>query len=216
MENMADTMTSISAKDVAELRRRTGAGMMECKKALAETGGDFEKATEWLRAHGIARADKRADREAKEGVVESYLHHSGKIGVLLELDCETDFVARTDDFRQLAKDVAMHIAATAPLAVSVDQLAPEVVERERRIYTEQVAQEGKPEAIRAKIVEGKVRKFYSEVVLLEQPFVKDDKLTVGEVVKAVSGKTGENVVVRRFARFLLGEDGQGGAGGAAA
>ncbi len=202
---MADTMTSISAKDVAELRRRTGAGMMECKKALAETGGDFDKATEWLRAHGVARADKRSDRAAKEGVVESYLHHSGKIGVLLELNCETDFVARTDDFKLLARDVAMHIAASAPQAVSVDQLPADVIERERRIYTEQVAQEGKPEAVRARIVEGKLKKFYSEVVLLEQPFVKDDKHTVGEVVKAVSGKVGENVVVKRFVRFQLGE-----------
>ena len=202
---MADRMTGINAKDVAELRRRTGAGMMECKKALAENGGDFDKATEWLRAHGVARAGKRADRAAKEGVVESYLHHSGNLGVLLELNCETDFVARTDDFRALAKDVAMHIAAAAPQAVSVDQLDPAVVESERRIFTEQVAQEGKPEAIRSKIVEGKLKKFYSEVVLLEQPFVKDDKLTVGEVVKAVSGKVGENVVVKRFVRFQLGE-----------
>ncbi len=202
---MADTMTGISAKDVAELRRRTGAGMMECKKALAETGGDFEKATEWLRAHGVARADKRADRVAKQGVVEAYVHHAGNLGVLLELNCETDFVARTDDFKSLAKDVAMHIAAAAPQAVSVEDLDPAVVERERRIFAEQVAQEGKPEAVRAKIVEGKLKKFYSEVVLLEQPFVKDDKRTVGEVVKAVSGKTGENVVVKRFVRFQLGD-----------
>ena len=206
METMTDTMASISAKDVAELRRQTGAGMMDCKKALAESGGDFAKATEWLRAHGVARADKRAGREAKQGVVESYVHHSGKIGVLLEINCETDFVARTDDFKALARDVAMHIAATAPLAVSADQLPAEVVERERRIYTEQVAQEGKPEAIRAKIVEGKLKKFYAEAVLLDQPFVKDDKRTVGEVVKELSGKTGENVMVRRFARFQLGED----------
>jgi len=202
---MTDTMAGISAKDVAELRRQTGAGMMDCKKALEETGGDFAKATEWLRAHGVARADKRADREVKQGLVESYVHHSGKVGVLIEIACETDFVARTDDFKQLAKDVAMHIAASAPLAVSADQIPADVVERERRIYTEQVAQEGKPEAIRAKIVEGKLKKFYSEAALLDQPFVKDDKLTVGEVVKAVSGKTGENVVVRRFARFQLGE-----------
>jgi len=203
---MTDTMASISAKDVAELRRRTGAGMMDCKKALAETGGDFEKAAEWLRAHGAARADKRAERSAKQGLVETYVHHSGKLGVLLEINCETDFVARTDDFKQLAKDVAMHIAAAAPLAVSVDQLPAEVVERERRIYTEQVAQEGKPEAIREKIVEGKLKKFYGEVVLLEQPYVKDDARTVGELVKEVSGKTGEKVAVRRFVRFQLGED----------
>jgi elongation factor Ts len=199
-------MASINAKDVAELRRRTGSGMMDCKKALAECGGDFDKATEWLRAHGAARADKRAERTAKQGLVESYVHHSGKIAVLLELNCETDFVARTEEFRQLAREVAMHVAATAPLAVSADQLPAEVVERERRIYTEQVAQEGKPEAIRAKIIEGKLKKFYAEAVLLEQPFVKDDSRTVGDVVKALSGKTGENVVVRRFVRYQLGED----------
>jgi elongation factor Ts len=202
---MTDTKTGISAKDVAELRRRTGAGMMDCKKALAETGGDFDKAIEWLRAHGVARADKRADRTAEQGLIEAYVHHSGNIGVLVEINCETDFVARTDDFKQLARDVAMHIAAAAPLAVSAEQLPAEVIERERRIFTEQVAQEGKPEAIRAKIVEGKLKKFYSEVALLDQPFVKDDKLTVGELVKAVSGKTGEKVAVRRFARFQLGE-----------
>jgi len=203
---MTETMTSINAKDVAELRRRTGAGMMDCKKALAETGGDFDKATEWLRAHGAARAEKRAERTATQGLIEAYVHHSGKLGVLLELSCETDFVARTDDFKQLARDVAMHIAASAPLAVTAEELPAEVIERERRIYTEQVAQEGKPEAIRAKIVEGKLKKFYSEAVLLEQPFVKDDTRTVGDIVKELSGKTGEKVAVRRFVRFQLGED----------
>ena len=203
---MTETMTSINAKDVAELRRRTGAGMMDCKKALAETGGDFDKATEWLRAHGAARAEKRAERTAKQGLIEAYVHHSGKLGVLLELSCETDFVARTDDFKQLARDVAMHIAASAPLAVTAEELPAEVIERERRIYTEQVAQEGKPEAIRAKIVEGKLKKFYGEAVLLEQPYVKDDTRTVGDIVKELSGKTGEKVAVRRFVRFQLGED----------
>ena len=203
---MTETMTSINAKDVAELRRRTGAGMMDCKKALAETGGEFDKATEWLRAHGAARAEKRAERTATQGLIEAYVHHSGKLGVLLELSCETDFVARTDDFKQLARDVAMHIAASAPLAVTAEELPAEVIERERRIYTEQVAQEGKPEAIRAKIVEGKLKKFYSEAVLLEQPFVKDDTRTVGDIVKELSGKTGEKVAVRRFVRYQLGED----------
>ncbi len=204
---MADTPAVISAKDVAELRRRTGAGMMDCKRALAESGGDFDKATEWLRARGVARANKVADRAAKEGVIESYLHHSGKIGVLVELDCETDFVARTEDFRQLARDLAIQIAATAPLAVSVDQVPADVVERERRIYTEQAAQEGKPEAIRPRIVEGKLKKFYAEAVLLEQPFVKEDSRSVGDLVKAVSAKVGENVVVRRFVRYQIGEQG---------
>jgi len=198
-------MANISAKDVAELRKRTGAGMMECKKALAENAGDFDKATEWLRARGIAKSEKRADRVASEGVIEAYIHHNGKVAVLVEFNCETDFVARTDDFRGLAKDVAMHVAFANPLAVSVEDLPAEVVERERRIYTEQVAQEGKPEAVRAKIVEGKLRKFYAESVLLEQPWVKDDKQTIGDLVKAMSGKLGEKVVLRRFIRLQLGE-----------
>ncbi len=197
-------MTAISAKDVAELRKRTGAGMMECKKALEENGGDFEKATDWLRARGIAKSEKRAEKAASEGLVESYVHHNGKVGVLVELNCETDFVARTDDFRGLAKEVAMHVAFANPLAVSAEDVDPAVVERERNVYREQVAQEGKPEAIRAKIVEGKLKKFYSESVLLEQPWVKDDKQTVGDLVKAVSGKLGEKVVVKRFIRVQLG------------
>jgi elongation factor Ts len=199
------TQSTINARDVAELRKRTGAGMMECKKALEESGGDQEKAVEWLRARGAARAEKRADRAAKEGLVECYLHHNGKVGVMVELNCETDFVARTEDFKQLARDLALHIAFAAPLAVAVENLPAEVVERERRIYAEQVAQEGKPEAIRARIVEGKLRKFYAEAALLEQPFVKDDKRTVGEIVKAVTAKTGEKIAVRRFVRFQLGE-----------
>lgn len=197
-------MTSISAKDVAELRKRTGAGMMECKKALEENGGDFEKATDWLRARGIAKSEKRAEKAASEGLVEAYIHHNGKVGVLVELHCETDFVARTDDFRGLARELAMHVAFANPLAVSADDVDPAVVERERRVYLEQVAQEGKPEAMRARIVEGKLKKFFGESVLLEQPWVKDDKQTVGELVKAVSGKLGENVVVKRFVRVQLG------------
>lgn len=198
-------MANIAAKDVAELRRRTGAGMMECKKALEENGGDFDKAIEWLRARGIAKSEKRADRVASEGVIEVYLHHNGKVAVLVELNCETDFVARTDVFRGLAKDVAMHVAFASPLAVSVADLPADVIERERRIYTEQVAQEGKPEAVRARIVEGKLKKFYAESVLLEQPWVKDDKQTVGDLVKAASGTLGEKVVLRRFVRLQLGE-----------
>ena len=198
-------MANIAAKDVAELRKRTGAGMMECKKALEENGGDFDKASEWLRARGIAKSDKRADRVAAEGIIEAYIHHNNRIAVLVELNCETDFVARTDDFRSLARDVAMHVAFANPMAVSADQVPAEVVERERRIYTEQAAQEGKPEAVRARIVEGKLKKFFSESVLLDQPWVKDDKLTVGDLVKAVSGKLGEKVVLRRFVRLQLGE-----------
>ncbi|MFI5206660.1 MAG: translation elongation factor Ts [Gemmatimonadales bacterium] len=196
---------SISAKDVAELRKNTGAGMMDCKKALEENGGDMAKAAEWLRAKGIMKADKREGREVKEGRIEVYHHHNGKLAVLVEVNCETDFVARTDEFKHLCKELAMHIASAAPLAVRVEDIPADIVERERRIYAEQVAAEGKPEAVRTKIVEGKLKKFFSESVLLEQPFVKDDKQTVGELVKAVSGKTGENFVVRRFVRFQLGE-----------
>jgi len=198
-------MAHITAKEVAALRAQTGAGMMDCKKALEATGGDLPRAVEWLRAHGIAKSEKRADREVKEGRIEVYHHHNGKVAVLVEVNCETDFVARSDDFRALCRDVAMHIASTAPVAVAPADVPADVVERERRIFTEQVAQEGKPEAIRGKIVDGKLKKYFSEVTLLEQPFVKDDKQTVGELVKLLSGKTGENIQVRRFVRFQLGE-----------
>jgi elongation factor Ts len=199
------TQTAISAKDVGELRKRTGAGMMDCKKALEENGGDMAKAAEWLRAKGISKADKLSEREAKEGRIEFYHHHNGKVAVLVEVNCITDFVARGEEFVAMCKDVAMHIASAAPLAVSAENLDPAIIERERRIYTEQVASEGKPEAIREKIVEGKVKKYLSEVCLLDQPFVKDDKVTVGELVKSMSGKTGENIQVRRFVRYQLGE-----------
>src|SRR5258707_15682019 len=161
---MAQAM-SISAKDVAELRQKTGAGMMDCKRALEENGGDMAKSAEWLRAKGIMKADKREGREAKEGRIEVYHHHNGKLAVLVEGNCETDFVARTDEFKHLCKELAMHIASAAPLAVRIEDIPAEVVERERRIFTEQVAAESKPEAVRAKIVEGKLKKFYSESVL---------------------------------------------------
>jgi len=194
----------IPAKLVAELRARTGAGMMDCKKALEETGGDLEKAIDLLRKKGAAKADKRAGREASEGWIGSYVHFDGSVAVLVEVNCETDFVARTDDFQALAKDVAVHIAATNPLAVRIEDLPADVVERERKVYESQVAEQKKPENIRAKIVDGMMRKFYEERVLLEQKFVKDDKRTVGELVKELSGKTGEKVEVRRFVRFELG------------
>jgi len=198
-------MSDVSPTLVRELRERTGAGMMDCKKALEENAGDMDKAAEWLRAKGIMKAEKREGREVKEGRIEIYHHHNGKVAVMVEVNCETDFVARTPDFIALCKDLAMHIASAAPLAVSSDQVPAETIERERRIYAEQVAAEGKPEAIRAKIVDGKIKKYFSEVSLLDQPFVKDDKQTVGELVKHMSGKTGENIQVRRFARFQLGE-----------
>jgi elongation factor Ts len=196
--------TAISAKDVATLRARTGAGMMDCKKALEETGGDIEKAVDLLRKKGIARAEKRSGRGAAEGLIGSYVHFNGKIGVLVELNCETDFVARTDDFQALARDLALHIASASPIAVSPDAVPADVLAREKAIIEAQVAESGKPEAVRAKMVDGKLKKFFEERVLLEQPFVKDDSMKVGDLVKAVSGKLGENVVVRRFVRFELG------------
>jgi elongation factor Ts len=198
------SVKEISAKLVGELRTRTGAGMMDCKRALEETGGDVEKAVELLRKKNIAKADKRSGRQAAEGVIESYVHFNGKIGVLVELNCETDFVARTDDFRQLARDLSLHIASAAPMAVRIEDLPAEVVDSERRIYEAQVAEEKKPDAVRVKIVEGRIRKFYEERVLLEQKFVKDDSVTVGDLVKQLAARTGENVQVRRFARFELG------------
>ena len=200
------TNTGFTAKDVAELRRRTGAGMMDCKKALEETGGDMDKAVDWLRQKGIASAEKRSGRGATEGLVGSYVHFNGKVGVLIEVNCETDFVARTGEFQQLVSDLAQHIAAANPIAVTPDEVPSALVARERAIFEAQVKESGKPPQVQTKIVEGKVRKFYAERVLLEQPFVKDDKKTVGDLVKEVSGKLGENVVVRRFARFEVGAE----------
>jgi elongation factor Ts len=199
------TVKEIPAKLVAELRARTGAGMMDCKKALEETGGDLDKAVDELRKRGIAKADKRAERVASEGLIGHYVHHDGKVGVLVELNCETDFVARTEDFKTLARELAIHIAASRPLAVRVEDLPPETVARERQVYQAQVAEQKKPENIRAKIVDGMMKKFYEETVLLEQKFVKDDKRTVGELVKELSAKTGEKIDVRRFTRLKVGE-----------
>jgi elongation factor Ts len=200
---MAD---KFSAKDVAELRKRTGAGMMECKRALTEAQGDMDKADELLRIKGAAKAEKRAGRAAGEGLIGSYVHFNGKVGVLVELNCETDFVARTDDFQALAKDLALHVASAAPLAVSADDLPQELMDKERKVVEAQVAESGKPEAVRAKMVEGKLKKFAQERALLEQPFIKNDKQSVGELVKEVSAKVGENVVVRRFVRYALGDN----------
>ena len=200
------TTTTFTAKDVQELRRRTGAGMMECKKALEESGGDMDKAVEYLRKKGIAKAEKRAGRATSEGVITSYIHPPGKIGVLVELNCETDFVARTDDFRTLAREVAMHIASAAPLAVDKDGVPAEAVERERRIAEEQVRASGKPEHLVSKIVEGKLESFYKQVALLSQPWIREDKKSIGDLVKEASSKLGENVQVRRFVRFQMGEE----------
>jgi elongation factor Ts len=195
---------TISAKEVSTLRSRTSAGMMDCKKALLETGGDIEKAVELLRTKGIAKAEKRAGRQASEGVIGSYVHFNGRIAVLVELNSETDFVARTDDFQQLAKELAMHIASANPVAVNAEDVPADVVERERAIFDAQVAESGKPEQVRPKIVEGKLKKYFKEIVLMDQPFVKDDKKTIADVVGEVSAKLGENLVVRRFVRFELG------------
>src|SRR6476661_9296547 len=197
--------TTISSKDVSELRGRTGAGMMDCKRALEESAGDMDKAAEILRKKGIAKAEKRAGKVASQGRVVSYLHHNGQVGAMVELNCETDFVARTEDFQQLARDIALHVASADPIGVTPEDIPAEVLERERRIAEEQVAAEGKPENVRAKIVEGKLKKFVAERTLTEQPFVKDDSKTVGDLVKEVSGKVGEAVHVRRFARFKIGE-----------
>lgn len=198
-------MAEISAAMVKELRERTGAGMMECKKALGESSGDMERAIDILRSRGAAKAAKRAEREAKEGAIGSYVHMGGKIGVLVEVGCETDFVARNSDFQALVRDLAMHIAASNPLALNPEDISAEVVEREKQVYLETVKNEGKPEKMWDKIVEGKLNKFYKESTLLDQPFVKDPDKTIRQYVTEVAAKTGENVVVRRFVRFALGE-----------
>ena len=198
--------TAFTAKDVQELRQRTGAGMMDCKKALEETGGDTEKAVELLRAKGIAKAEKRAGREASQGQVGSYVHHNGKVGVLVEVNCETDFVANTDEFKNLVKEIALQIASAAPLAVDKSGVPQEAVEKERRIYEEQVRASGKPENLVAKIVDGKVESYYKEVVLLSQPWIREPKKTIADLIREASAKLGENVVVRRFARFQLGAE----------
>ncbi|WP_293170065.1 translation elongation factor Ts [Oceanithermus sp.] len=189
---------------IKKLRAATGAGMMDVKKALEEAGWDADKAIQILREKGAVKAAKKAEREARDGIVTDYIHHNKRVGVLLELNCETDFVARTDDFQQLGKDIAMHIAMAAPKYVSVDEVPAEELEKEKQIYFQAALNEGKPENIAEKIAEGRIKKYLQEVVLLEQPFVKDDKITVAELIQQAIGKIGENIVVRRFCRFELG------------
>lgn len=196
---------SISAKDIATLRAQTGAGMLDCKKALDESQGDMDKAIEWLRERGVAKAAKRADKVAAEGVVTSYIHGAGKVGVLLELNCETDFVAKTDGFMSLANDIAMHIAAVAPKYTTREEVTTEVLESEANIYREQLRNEGKPEEMIEKILIGKMDKFYSEIVLMEQPFIKDEDVTIQELLTTKTGEIGEKITIRRFARYELGE-----------
>ncbi|MDP0498529.1 MAG: translation elongation factor Ts [Verrucomicrobiota bacterium JB022] len=195
-------MSQITAKMVSDLRAQTGAGMMDCKKALLETNGNVEEAITYLRKKGIASADKKSGREAGDGLVESYIHMGGKVGVLVELNCETDFVAKTDDFKALVRDIAMHIAAASPVCVSREEVPAELLEKEREIAAGQV--EGKPANIVQKIVEGKIEKVYQQICLMEQPFVKNPDITITELIKQQISKMGENIVVKRFARFQIG------------
>jgi elongation factor Ts len=190
---------------VKELRQRTGAGIMDCKRALEETGGNLEKAIDHLRKKGLAKAAKKSGRVTKEGLVGSYIHAGGKIGVLVELNCETDFVAKTDEFQGLLKDTAMQIAASNPLYLDRDRVPEEVLEKERQILRTQAIDSGKPEKVIDRIVEGRLEKFFSEVCLLDQPFIKDPDMTVQEVLNTVISKIGENIAIRRFARYQVGE-----------
>ena len=199
---------TVSAQDVKELRERTGAGMMDCKGALQEAGGDMDKAIELLRVKGQATAAKRGERAASEGLVHSYVHHNGRVGALVEVDCETDFVARNDDFAEFAREVASHVAAASPLYVSEEDVPEDVRAGEMRVFAEQAGEEGKPEGVQQKIAEGRMRKWLEENVLLNQPHVNSDKhdgATIEEMRAALSAGTGENVVVRRFARFQIGD-----------
>jgi elongation factor Ts len=196
----------ISAAQVKELRERTGAPMMNCKSALVEAGGDMAQAEVILRKKGIAGAAKKAARVTNEGTVGAYIHAGGKIGVLVEIACESDFMARTDEFQQLVHDVAMHVAAADPRFLSRQDVTPEVLEKEREIYRAQAKAQGKPDAIVDKMVEGKLAKYYVEACLLDQHFIKDDKMTVGELIATKIAKFGENIAIRRFARFKVGEE----------
>jgi elongation factor Ts len=195
----------ITAKLVKELRDKTGAGMMDCKKALAEAKGDLEKATKVLREKGIAKAASKAGRTAREGAVVSYIHPGDKLGVLLEINCETDFVARTADFRELAKNIALQIAAANPMVIRREDLDEKTLEEERNIYRTQALNEGKPEHIVDKIIQGRIEKFYQEVCLLDQPYIRDQDKTISDILNETVGKLGENLVIKRFQRFALGE-----------
>ena len=198
-------MAEITAALVKDLRDRTGAGMMECKKALVEAKGDIAEAEVVLRKHGISLADKKSSRATKQGLIGTYIHHGGQLGVLVEINCESDFVARTDDFKNLVHDVAMHIAAADPHFIRKEDVTEEVLAKEREIARDRAVLEGKPEKILDRIVEGRLGKFYEEVCLLEQPFVKEATLTVGQLVKTKIAKLGENITIARFVRFKVGD-----------
>ncbi len=199
-------MSAISAATVKALRDKTGAGMMDCKKALGECDGDEEKAVAWLREKGLAKAQKRAGRATSEGVIGSYIHSNGKIGVLVEIKCETDFVARSERFLEFAKNVAMQIAAANPVCLAPEDVPADMLAKEKEIFKHQAMEEGKPEAIAEKIVEGRIKKFYKEICLLEQPFIKDDKVSIKDLLNELVGVLGENVQIGRFTRMALGED----------
>ena len=202
---MSTTMANISAAQVKELREKTGAPMMDCKQALTEAKGDLEQAIVLLRKKGVSVAAKKATRVTSEGSIASYIHAGGKIGVLVEVNCESDFVARTDDFKELVHDIAMHIAASDPKFVRKEDVTPEAFEREKDIYRAQAAATGKPAPVIEKIVAGKMEKFYEEVCLLEQPFIKDQTISISQLIAAKVGKLGENIAVRRYARFKVGD-----------
>src|SRR5262249_16975453 len=205
---MSTTTVNISANQVKELREKTGAPMMDCKQALTEAKGDMEQAVVLLRKKGVSVAAKKATRVTSEGSVASYIHAGGKIGVLVEVNCESDFVARTQDFKELVHDIAMHIAASDPKFIRKEDVTPEAYEREKDIYRAQAAQTGKPAQVIEKIVEGKMRKFYEEVCLYEQPFIKDQTVSISQLIASKIGKLGENISVRRFARFKVGDAGE--------
>ena len=196
---------SIDASVVKELRDKTGAGMMDCKKALVETSGNIDKAVDYLRKSGIAKAEKKGDRTAKEGLVFSYIHHGGRLGVLVELNCETDFVAKTDGFSDLAHNIAMQIAATSPVSISREDIDQKLLDKEKEIFTDQAKESGKPKEIIGKIVEGRVEKFYAESCLIEQQFIKDPDRKIGDLITDAVSTLGENIVINRFARFSVGE-----------
>lgn len=195
-----------TAKDVMALRQRTGAGMMEAKKALEESNGDADKAAESLRVKGIAKADKRAGKQTSEGAITSYIHHNGKVGVLVEVNCETDFVARTDDFKNLCKEIALHIASAAPVSVDKDGVPQERVDTERRVAEEQAKASGKPDNIVQRMVEGKVESYYKDNCLVYQPWIREPKKSIADLIKETSAKVGENIQVRRFTRYQMGEE----------
>lgn len=198
-------MANISAAMVKQLREKTGAGMMDCKNALSEVNGDIEKAIEFLRKKGLATAQKRAGRALSEGIIQSYIHMNGKLGVLVEVNCETDFVAKNEDFQEFAKNIAMHIAASNPLGITPEDVSEEIIEKEKEIYRAQALDMGKPENVTDKIVEGKLNKFYQESCLLNQPYVRDTDMSVADLLNGLIARIGENISIKRFVRYQIGE-----------